>query len=71
MKYTFGLRGHDVGNDFDEMCENAKKHGVKKIQFALAKTVNDINFDAVGFDESVARRIKQKLDELSEVSDES
>lgn len=63
MKYEFGLRGHDIGNNFEEMCENAKKYGVKNLQFALAKTCNDINFDEIGFDEKVANDIKAKLDE--------
>ncbi len=63
MNYEFGLRGHDIGNNFEEMCENAKKYGVKNLQFALAKTCNDINFDEVGFDEKLANDIKAKLDE--------
>ena len=63
MKYEFGLRGHDIGNTLDEMCENAKKYGVKNLQFAMAKTCNNINFDEIGFDEKVANEIKAKLDE--------
>ena len=63
MKYEFGLRGHDIGNNFEEMCENAKKYGVKNLQFAMARTCNDINFDEIGFDEKVANDIKAKLDE--------
>ena len=62
MKYSFGLRGHDIGDNFEEMCENAKKAGITKLQFALAKTVNDINFDEVGYDKSVSDKIKEKLD---------
>ncbi len=61
MKYTFGLRGHDIGNNFDEMCERAKAAGVKKLQFALAKTVNDVDFDEVGYDEKLSLKIKTKL----------
>ena len=63
VKYEFGLRGHDIGDNFTQMCENAKKYGVKKLQFALAKTVNDVNFDEIGFDEKLAHDIKKKLDE--------
>ncbi len=65
MKYEFGLRGHDIGNTLDEMCENAKKYGVKNLQFALARTCNDINFDEVGFNEEIAKKIKSKLDEYN------
>lgn len=63
MKYQLGMRGHDLGSNLDEMCENAKKYGIKNLQFALAKTVNDVDFDEVGFDEKLAREIKGKLDE--------
>lgn len=63
MKYTFGLRGHDIGNNFDEMCRNAKAAGVKKLQFALAKTVNDVDFDKIGYDEKLSQEIKAKLEE--------
>ncbi len=65
MNYEFGLRGHDIGSNLDEMCENAKKYGVKKLQFALAVTCKDINFDEVGFDEEIAKNIKAKLDEYN------
>ena len=65
MKYEFGLRGHDIGNTFQEMCDNAKKYGVRKLQFALARTCNDIKFDEIGFDEKVANDIKAKLDEYN------
>ena len=65
MNYEFGLRGHDIGNTFQEMCDNAKKYGVRKLQFALARTCNDINFDEIGFDEKVANDIKAKLDEYN------
>ena len=65
MKYEFGLRGHDIGNTLQEMCENAKKYGVKNLQFAMARTCNDINFDEIGFGEKVANEIKAKLDEYN------
>ena len=65
MNYEFGLRGHDIGNTLQEMCDNAKEYGVRKLQFALARTCNDINFDEIGFDEKVANDIKAKLDEYN------
>ena len=55
-KYRFGLRGHDAGNSFEEMCENAKKSGIKNLQFALAKTVSEINFDEVGYDADLSKK---------------
>ena len=60
MKYRFGLRGHDAGNSFEEMCENAKKSGIKNLQFALAKTVSEINFDEVGCDADLSKK-KSKI----------
>lgn len=59
--YLFGLRGHDVANDFENMCINAKKHGVKNLQFALAKTVTDVDFDSVGYDKELSLKIKDAL----------
>lgn len=61
-KYEFGLRGHDIADNFDDMCRLAKENNIKKLQFALAKTVSDLNFDVVGYDEKVADRVKSGLD---------
>lgn len=61
MKFIFGLRGHDLGSNFEEMCKKATENGVKKIQFALAKTVNDVDFDCVGYDADLSKKIKEKL----------
>ena len=63
--YKFGMRGHDLGTNFMEMCENAKKHGVSNLQFALAKTVNDKNFFEIGYDASLSAEIKKTLDEYN------
>ncbi len=60
---NFGMRGHDVGNSFDEMLENATKHGVPNLQFALAKTVSDVKFDEVGYDKEISKKIADKLSE--------
>ena len=59
----FGMRGHDIGNTFDEMLENAVKNGVPNLQFALAKTVSDVKFDEVGYDKDVSKMIADKLSE--------
>ena len=61
--YKFGMRGHDLGSNFIEMCENAKKHGVSNLQFALAKTVNDKDFFEIGYDAELSKEIKNTLDE--------
>ena len=61
--YLFGLRGHDVADDFENMCINAKENGIKNLQFALAKTVSDINFDEIGYDKELSLKIKNALAE--------
>ncbi len=61
--YKFGLRGHDIANNFDDMCRIAKETGVPNLQFALARTVNNINFDEIGYDDALAKKIKTQLDE--------
>ena len=50
-----------MGTDFQSMCENGVKNHIKSIQFAMAKTVLDIDFDKIGFDEAVAEKIRKKL----------
>lgn len=62
MDYTFGLRGHDIADNFKDMCTNAKNSGIKKLQFAIAKTVNDVNFDETGYDAELSAKIKEQLD---------
>jgi len=59
--YNFGLRGHDIAGDFENMCRVAKENNINLLQFALAKTCNDINFDAVGYDKEISERIAGKL----------
>lgn len=63
MNYTFGLRGHDIADNFEDMCINAKKNGVKKLQFAMAKTISDTDFDTLGYDKDFSAKIKKQLDE--------
>lgn len=60
-KYKFGLRGHDLADNLNEMCISANKYGVENLQFALAKTVSDIDFDKIGYDEAIAAKIADKL----------
>ena len=62
MQFSFGLRGHDIGNNFEEMCINAKNAGITKLQFAMAKTVNDVNFDEIGYNGEISSKIKEQLD---------
>lgn len=62
MKYSFGLRGHDIADNFKDMCEGAKKNGIKNLQFAIAKTISDIDFDAIGYDPEFSAKIKSSLD---------
>lgn len=59
--YTFGLRGHDIGDDFPSMCTNGVENHITSLQFAMAKTVKNIDFDAVGFDRAVADDTHTKL----------
>lgn len=60
-RYNFGLRGHDIGDNFEEMCKIAKANGVNELQFALAKTVNDVDFDTVGYDPNLSQKIRRGL----------
>jgi len=60
-RYNFGLRGHDIGKNFPEMCEKARENKVSLLQFALAKTCNNIDFDEVGYDEAISFEVKEKL----------
>lgn len=57
-----GLRAHDIADSFDEMCLKAQQNGICNIQFALAKTCSQVNFDEIGYDEEFAENIKQKLE---------
>lgn len=61
--YNFGLRGHDIANDFVNMCEKAKENKINLLQFALGKTCNDINFDIVGYDKNISTQISNRLHE--------
>lgn len=60
-KFTFGMRGHDLGENLDDMCAAAVRNNVLNLQFALAKTVSHINFDEVGYDKAVSDSIRSKL----------
>lgn len=62
-KYNFGLRGHDIASDFESMCRIAKESNINLLQFALAKTCNDIDFDKVGYDKNISRQIAATLRE--------
>lgn len=61
----FGHRGHDIGDNLESMCENAKFHGVSNIQFAMAKTMNTVNFDEIGYDRELSKNVKAKLSEYN------
>ncbi len=60
-KYKFGLRGHDIADNFLEMCLKAKENKIDILQFALAKTCSDINFDEIGYNKDFSATIKEKL----------
>lgn len=57
-----GLRAHDIAESFDEICVLAKQNNICKLQFALAKTFSQINFDEFGYNEIFAEGINQKLE---------
>lgn len=63
MNYEFGLRGHDIADNFEDMCKNAKKAGIKKLQFAMARTMSDINFDEIGYAPELSNKTKKMLEE--------
>lgn len=60
--FELGLRGHDIADSFSDMCTLANENNVTNLQFALAKTVSDVNFDAVGYDADLSKKIKTELD---------
>ena len=59
---SYGLRGHDIADSFDDMCRTAKEYGIENLQFALAKTVSSIDFDRIGYDKELSLKIKTELD---------
>lgn len=59
--YKFGLRGHDIADNFEAMCRHAEEIGVHNLQFAPTKTIKDIDFDSIGYDDTVAANIKSSL----------
>ncbi len=58
-----GLRGHDIGADFDDMLKNADTYNVRNIQLAMTKTLTEYNFYEMGYDFEVAQKIKKALDD--------
>ena len=60
--FELGLRAHDIADSFSDMCALANENNVINLQFALAKTVSDVNFDEVGYDENLSKKIKTELD---------
>lgn len=61
MNFDFGLRGHDIADNFSDMCKLARENDIKKLQFAMAKTISDVNFDELGFDEEFAKKVDAGL----------
>ena len=61
MNYEFGLRGHDIADNFEDMCKKAREAGINKLQFAMAKTMSDINFDELGYNPDLSAKVKEKL----------
>ncbi len=61
-KFIFGMRGHDLGSNFEEMCDNSKKFDITRLQLALAKTITNVDFDAVEYSDSVAEIVKSSLE---------
>ncbi len=59
----FGLRGHDIGDSFDEMIEKAVSNGVEVLQLALAKTLADVDFYKIGYSKELSLKIKNALEE--------
>lgn len=62
MEVEFGLRGHDIGSSFDEMISGAVSNNVKTLQFALAKTMADVNFYEIGYNRDLSYKIKADLE---------
>ena len=65
MEYKFGLRGHDIADNFTDMCENARIKGINKLQLAMAKTVKDVDFDELGYNVEFSEKIRKGLQEYN------
>jgi len=65
MNFKFGLRGHDIADNFRDMCRIASEKGIEKLQFAMAKTITDTNFDELGYDKDFSLRIKDELEKYN------
>ena len=63
MNFDFGLRGHDIADNFSDMCRLARENDIRKLPFAMAKTISDINFDEFGFVEEFAKKVDAGLKE--------
>lgn len=61
MEFDFGLRGHDIADNFEDICNIADENHISQLQFALAKTMNDIDFDKLGYDYQLSDMIKNRL----------
>lgn len=60
-KYKYGLRGHDIADNFSDMCKKAKEYKIDVLQFALAKTCKNINFDEIGYKKDLSINIREQL----------
>ncbi len=60
-KFTFGMRGHDISQTFDGMCKTANEVDVRNLQFAIAKTMADIDFDIIGYDKELSNAVTEAL----------
>lgn len=58
-----GLRGHDLGNSFEEMLDNAVKNNVTNIQLAMPRTLSQYDFYKIGYDEKISNEVKKSLDD--------
>ncbi len=62
-RFTFGMRGHDLADNFEDMCKAANKADIRNLQFAMAKTMSDIDFNSIGYSEKVAKRVADAFTE--------
>lgn len=60
-EFIFGMRGHDLGDSFEDMCKNADATNVRDLQFALAKTMSDIDFDTKGYSEDISAKVTESF----------
>lgn len=61
--FSIGMRGHDMGENMDEILQNCRSHGLFNLQLAMTKSMTDIDFDVLGYDAAFSEKTNTLLKE--------